>query len=120
MALFHDIAESEIGDIITQIGRNILPNREDKIAAERKSFENLFTLLDDTDAVSLFDEFEEGKTPEARLVKQVDKLEMAIQAYEYEKEHTRDLETFFENSQAGIHDQDIKQILEEIEKLRKK
>ena len=35
--------------------------------------------------ISLWKEYEEGITDEARFVKQIDKLEMIIQAHEYEK-----------------------------------
>jgi len=33
----------------------------------------------------LWREYEEGRTPEARLMKQFDKLEMLLQAFEYEQ-----------------------------------
>jgi len=59
-----------------------------------------------------------GVTKEAKLVKELDKLEMAMQAYEYEKQHKINLQIFFENSHVLISSKEIKEILEEIEKLR--
>lgn len=35
--------------------------------------------------VGLWEEYEAAVTPEARLVKQIDKFEFALQAHEYEK-----------------------------------
>src|SRR5258706_1271927 len=118
MSLFHDIAESEIGDIVTQDGETTLSNLKEKLQKERDAFIKLLKLIDEEEQIELFDEFEENKTPEARLVKEIDKLEMAIQAYEYEKEHKINLETFFESSRHLISSEEIKKVLEEIEGLR--
>ncbi len=118
MSLFHDIAESEIGDIVTQDGKVTLYNLKEKLQKERDAFIKLLNLINEEEQIELFDEFEENKTPEARLVKEIDKLEMAIQAYEYEKEHKINLETFFESSRHLISSKEIKTVLEEIEGLR--
>lgn len=115
MALFHDV-----GDIVTHNGKQNLPNLEEKIRQEREGFKKVFSMINKEKMVSLCDEFEEQKTLEAKLVKDLDKLEMAIQAYEYETEYHIDLETFFESSRALIASDEIKSILQEIEKLRKK
>lgn len=120
MALIHDIGEAEIGDVITQIGKTVLPNHEDKIAQEKKAVATLSHLIDREDFLRLFNEFEENKTPIAQLVKELDKLEMAIQAYEYETEHDIDLQTFFDNTHTHIKSKDMLLILEEIEKLRRR
>ena len=50
---------------------------------------------------ALFHEYERGETPEAQLVKDCDKLEMLLQAVEYEREHRGetpplDLSEFFD------------------------
>lgn len=119
MALFHDIGEAEIGDLITYAGKKVLPNLQEKIAKERSGFAKIFSIIGKKEMVDLYDEFEEKKTPEAKLVKELDKLEAALQAYEYEKEHKVDLEEFFENGKLLIQSGEIKQILEEIENLRK-
>lgn len=118
MALFHDIAESEIGDIITQEGKIILSNLKEKLLLERKAFVKLLKLIDEEDQIKLLDEYNENNTQEAKLVRELDKLEMAIQAYEYETEHKVKLDTFFENSSNFIASEEIKSILEELENLR--
>ena len=49
---------------------------------------------------SLWREYEEGVSPEAVFLKDLDKLEMILQAHEYEMEHDRyDLHAFFESTQ---------------------
>ena len=45
---------------------------------------------------------------------QLDKLDMALQALEYEREHKKDLSEFFENAKANISDEFLKELLEEI------
>jgi len=59
-------------------------------------------------------------TPEAKIFWQLDKLEMAIQAYEYEKEQKINLEEFFETSEMYIRHPLLRQIFNDLLKLRKK
>jgi putative hydrolase of HD superfamily len=83
MCLLHDLAESVIGDRLPEekSSPSSHRNEEDKIMQE---------LLKDLNApiskILLNDwvELVESKTREARLVWRIDKLEMAIQAREYE------------------------------------
>jgi len=44
---------------------------------------------------------------------------MAIQAYEYEKEYKIDLQEFFEDLEISINDKYIKELAQELERLRK-
>lgn len=85
MALLHDLAEAEVGDLTpTQRGsdENELKRKEDE-AMERL----LDNLPEDIRGAywSTWRDFIEVKTPEARLVRDSDKLEMVIQALEYQK-----------------------------------
>lgn len=97
MALLHDIGEAETGDIITVRGKKILNNLPAKQEKERNALKTILSLINEKEYLKLFDEFEENKTKEAQLVKQLCRLVMAIQAYEYEKEHNINLQEFFEN-----------------------
>ncbi|KAJ6004674.1 hypothetical protein N7540_013043 [Penicillium herquei] len=87
MALVHDLAESVIGDIPTFAG---VP-KDRKYAMENNGFrylENLLLAYSPTKAKSTRDlwlEYETGETPEAKWVKEMDKLECLIQAHEYEQ-----------------------------------
>ncbi len=120
MALIHDIGEAEIGDIVTVQGVKQQYDLKEKSILERKAFMNILSLVDGKEYLALFDEFEQNKTKEAQLVRQIDKLEMVIQAYEYEKKHEITLQEWFDSSTPVIIDQSLKEILETIETLRKK
>lgn len=120
MSLIHDIAEARIGDIVTRRGNKDLPNLSDKLARERQAFQEIFSLIGEEEYVALFNEFEENTTREAKLVKQVDKLELALQAYEYEKEYAIRLQDFFDDATEKIVDPPLKHVLNEILALREK
>jgi putative hydrolase of HD superfamily len=84
MALIHDLAEAETGDL-TPVQKDVDPQ-----AAKRREDEVMKKLAERlpnkarVGVESAWREFAEGATPEARLVKDADKLEMVIQASEYE------------------------------------
>jgi|SRR3989344_1341996 len=120
MALIHDLGEAEIGDIVTRSGRETLSNLSDKIQKERKALESILSLTDSKEYIQLFDEYEKNSSPEAQLVRQLDKLEMGIQALEYEREYGMDLEEFFETCREDIKNEELLKVLDEMERLRRK
>jgi len=85
MALIHDLAEAETGDL-TPTQKDV-----DPAAAKRAEDAAMVRLLDKLPTairasnLSAWREFSEAKTEEARLVRDADKLEMVIQASEYQK-----------------------------------
>jgi len=118
MALIHDIGKAKTGDLIIMQGKQKLASYSEKLNLEGNTFKGILSLIDGDEYISLFNEFEENKTKEAKFVNELDKLEMAMQAYEYEKKYKINLEVFFENSKALITSKEIKELLGEIEKLR--
>ena len=62
-------------------------------------------------------EFLAGKTEEARLVRQLDKLEMAIQAWEYVKESSDPDMTrvFLETAKKHVTDAELLELLRQVE-----
>mmetsp|Transcript_40552 Transcript_40552/g.96353 ORF Transcript_40552/g.96353 Transcript_40552/m.96353 type:complete len:201 (+) Transcript_40552:96-698(+) len=97
MSLVHDLAEAIVGDIPPVAGIS----KEEKADALKQ----IKAMLGDNTAVAseieeLFHEYEAGETAEAVLVKDFDKLEMILQASEYEEAQQMDLEPFF-GSTAG-------------------
>jgi putative hydrolase of HD superfamily len=57
-------------------------------------------------------EFIQGKTREAKLVRQVDKLEMAVQAFEYGRGRSAPgTEEFMETARVYIRDDDLLALL---------
>uniref|UniRef100_A0A061RX06 5'-deoxynucleotidase n=1 Tax=Tetraselmis sp. GSL018 TaxID=582737 RepID=A0A061RX06_9CHLO len=101
ISLVHDLAEAIVGDIPPGAGIS----KEEKARLEADAIKQIKVMLgDDTEFASeieeLFHEYEAGETAEAVLVKDFDKLEMILQASEYEEAQQMDLEPFF-GSTAG-------------------
>lgn len=122
MAILHDIGEIETGDLVVYKGGDVdekkMREKEDK---ERKGIKKIFSQTDKSHlAVTTFDEMLERKTLESKIFWQLDKLDMALQALVYELEHKRRLPEFFETARAHIHDEFLKELLEEIEGERPK
>ena len=85
MAIVHDLAEAIVGDIAPSAN---MP-KEEKHEKERQAMQDMVALLNNSTAAqeiqTLWLEYEEGSTSEALFIKDVDKFEMIVQAYEYEK-----------------------------------
>jgi putative hydrolase of HD superfamily len=75
MALVHDLGEAEVGDLTP---RSHVPKKK-KAQMEEKAV----AALEEPEVLSLWREFEEGKSPEAKAVRQADRYERVIQAMEY-------------------------------------
>lgn len=95
IALVHDLAECIVGDIAPS--DNI--SKEDKAKLEAEAMNQLRSILGASpiadEFVALWSEYENATTPEAVLVKQIDKLEMVIQAFIYEQCQEIDLSDFY-------------------------
>ncbi|XP_076885077.1 uncharacterized protein LOC143534487 [Bidens hawaiensis] len=106
MAIVHDIAEAIVGDITPSDG---VPKAE-KSRLEKEAIDHMCKLLGEgprADEIhELWMEYEENSTNEAKVVKDFDKIEMILQALEYENEQNKDLEEFFEST-AGKFQTDI-------------
>jgi putative hydrolase of HD superfamily len=79
MALVHDLAECLVGDITPYDG----VSAEEKRRREEAALRELDALADGADLFDLWAEYDAAATPEARFVKELDKLETALQAAEY-------------------------------------
>ncbi|KIK07905.1 hypothetical protein K443DRAFT_153637 [Laccaria amethystina LaAM-08-1] len=109
MALVHDLAEAQVGDIAPREG---IPKPE-KHRLEAEAMHNfIHEMLHDSPAAQRIDalwrEYEAGETPEAKFVKDLDRFEMASQALEYERNHNKDLQPFFDSSLPNIRHPEIK------------
>ncbi len=85
MALLHDIGEAVIGDIVPENHQNTdkkISNEEKKLR-EQKEVYGLASKYSFTKLKKMFDEYEKGESLEAKVVKDLDKLDMILQAYEY-------------------------------------
>ena len=95
LALIHDLAEAIVGDITTHDP----VTKVEKAAMETGAMRLIRGMLGDDlggdEIEALWQEYEDGVTDEAKLVKDLDKLEMIVQAGEYEREQGKDLSDFF-------------------------
>jgi len=115
MALVHDIAEARIGDIITYYRYSKAVPLEEKREKERKAITEMASgFKGGEELLELWREFEERKTEEARFVKQVEKLEMALQALEYENEGYDLREHYYQEANELISDPELRKILDKI------
>lgn len=83
--MVHDIAEALVGDITPPDSSGI--SVQDKHAMESKAIATITQTLPaslGTELSELYKVYEVHETTEGKLCKQLDKLEMIIQAYEYE------------------------------------
>ena len=115
MALLHDVGEARAGDITPHDG----VSREEKLRREREAVEHLFARLPQGDAyLALWEEYERGTSLEARLVRQVDRLEMGMQATIYEHQGAGDLSQFFASVRKALEAPELRALLDELETLR--
>jgi putative hydrolase of HD superfamily len=95
LALLHDMAEALVGDLPASASR--LFGKAAKREAERKAMLELFGGLPQCEHyLALWEEYSCGGSPEARLVKALDRLEMLGQALSYERAGARGLGEFWE------------------------
>lgn len=91
MVLYHDIGESLIGDLLPEHVEKSVSNKKiaqlEKHEIELKALENLAGIIDYQEIVYLWKEFEEGKTKEAFIVKDLDLIDMALQAVQYKQRY---------------------------------
>lgn len=115
MALVHDLAEVFAGDITKHDG----VTRDEKERLERESMTHLFTGVPGGDRyVALWEEYEAQSSREASLVKQMDRLEMALQGCVYEHELGLDLGQFFASARGVMAWEEVGRILDEVEAAR--
>ncbi|MBI2641214.1 HD domain-containing protein [Candidatus Roizmanbacteria bacterium] len=112
MSLFHETPEIYTGDPTP--GQIPLAEKERR---ERKAVKRIFPLRKQKKFAALWEEYAEGKTEEAKLVRQIQYLEMALQAKIYEKEHHVDLSEFIETAREKISEEKLVQLLEEISRM---
>jgi putative hydrolase of HD superfamily len=117
MAVIHDLPEAIVGDIISK------ENWEEgghmwgleKASKELPAMKKLTSLSGDKDILELWNEFEGQKTPEARFVKDVDRLATIFQAVEYHRNgnYRKPLPPFWdEKGLSSVKDPELKRVLQ--------
>ena len=131
MAMIHDLAECIVGDIPPCDGK--VCTKEEKQKLEEDAICRIASLLDNNapgvstynpknKLLELFHEYEERKTPEAIAVKDMDWLDLILQADLYETLHEKNnfnLDEFFVNTPPEKFNTDIvRRYAEEIHRRR--
>ena len=111
MALLHDFGEIYAGDIIPvdAVGA------DEKHRREAGSVAQVFGKLPaGADCLSLWEEFEQGETPEARFVRQIDRLEMGLQAGVYAAQGLVQPDEFFASARLALEDARLTELMDEL------
>lgn len=114
-AAIHDLAESVVGDVVP----SDVVDAGDKSAAEEAASEVILAMLDPSGhLLELWRDFEYARTPEGALVKDVDRLEMAFQAEDYESLTGIELGDFFPYVEERLTTERGKHIFHALERAR--
>ncbi|EGC35887.1 hypothetical protein DICPUDRAFT_32675 [Dictyostelium purpureum] len=124
MALVHDLGESLVGDFTP----HDKITKEEKYELEKNAMIQITSTLDKevgSEIFNLWQEYEDCSTNEAKLVKDFDKFEMILQAYEYEqqphqKENNIRLQSFFDSTRGKFHHPLFQNLATQLENDRNK
>lgn len=117
LALVHDLEEAIIGDLTPGDKRRLGLK---KVSSQKKRARSqILAALPRTQKMGLqkaWIELDQGKTREARLVRNLDKLEMGLQASEYESEgaNPEKVEDFYRSARREIKDAGLRKTFQEI------
>lgn len=108
MAILHDLAESITGDLTPEDG----PKQKKEDAAMKKILSTLNPSIRKQYWL-LWNQYKKNTTREAKLLHDVDKLEMAMQAKQYQKMgySRKKLEQFFDSALKKSNDLQIKKMI---------
>jgi putative hydrolases of HD superfamily len=117
LALLHDIEEAITGDLTPEEKRSMgrLAVESQRLSAREQLLGNLPT-ENRRMYEELWSELDEGHSKESRLVHELDKLEMALQANAYSKSgiDPSKLREFYESAKKEIKDPPLRGLLDEI------
>ncbi|EDV99480.1 uncharacterized protein LOC6567124 [Drosophila grimshawi] len=118
LALVHDLAESLVGDITPFCG----VSKDEKRAMEFKAMEDICKLIEPRGKriMELFEEYEHAQSAESKFVKDLDRLDMVMQAFEYEKRDNCLLkhQEFFDSTEGKFNHPFVKKLVNEIYEQR--
>ena len=101
LCLVHDLPEVRIGDLTPH------DDTSNKAELEHKAMSDMAPQW-----LSLLEEYEAGKTAEAKFVKQIDKLDMGLQAILYQTKQDITLEEFITSAKSKITNKNLLRFLD--------
>ena len=101
LCLVHDLQEVRIGDLTPH------DDTSHKAELEHKAMSEMAPQW-----LSLLEEYEAGETAEAKFVKQIDKLDMGLQAILYQTKQDIVLEEFIASAKSKISDENLLRFLD--------
>ena len=115
LAVLHDLGEVYCGDLTPADG----VDKQEKARREAVSVKTVLGKLPHGEQyIALWQEYEHQKSPEARFIRCIDRLEMALQACVYEYQTDLDLGEFLDSA-AGVLDGEIYQnLMADLHKIR--
>lgn len=115
LALLHDCGEIYAGDIVPDDQIDATTKHQREQAAVRQ----VLGKLPHAEAyLSLWQEYEEGTSAEARFVKQIDRLEMAMQSVVYERQRIVDAGLFMQSASQIISEPSLKVLMQALQRVR--
>lgn len=122
IALLHDLVESISGDMIIDRGARKVLSKKEKSDKEISALKKICsTVKNGQDFFELWMEFESQASKEAVLVRQLDKIEMVMQALDYEETHDPShFDEFWISAKTYLKDQELLELFNIIHKKRKK
>ena len=119
MALLHDLTETRTGDLPSTIKRYFEPSTLK--AADEKIVKEIFAGIGSLGEIyfELWQDYEDRASLEARLVKAADKLDLLLQAYEYEMGGAQSLQEFWESADEDFAALGIEDLIDDLVEVLK-
>ncbi|KAK3542355.1 hypothetical protein QTP86_025934 [Hemibagrus guttatus] len=119
LALVHDLAECIVGDIAP--ADNI--SKAEKHRREKEAMVRITGLLTEDlrkELYQLWEEYENQSTHEAKVVKELDQLEMILQAHEYEQleRNPGRLQEFFDSTEGRFYHPEVVALVKSLNEER--
>ncbi len=116
MVLLHETGEVYVGDLTPADEVTAIEKQQ----REREAVQRVLGKLPHgADYLAAWEEFELGGSPEAQLVRQLDRLEMGLQASVYDLEGGLPAEEFYASAERAVTDARLSALLSEVTALRR-
>ena len=119
MAVVQDLPEAKTGDLVSEKHADRYERSdEEKENLEREAIHDLPPENRFEEVIGLWEEYQERETKAAKFVKDMDMIDMCIQALKYEKEGRRDeqknLDEFFDYTEPRLNTETGRELFSEV------